>query len=542
MISSLQLALAAALTWSLWRLLRNFVIRSPLDNIPGPERPSFWTGHVKDLFGRHGWDFHDRLARQYGSVSKVYSTLGTPGLYVYDPKALNSIVVKDQHTYEETSWFIKWNHMILGPTLFATLGEHHRKQRKMLNPVFSIVHMRYMTPIFYSVVHRLRGAISTKIDSASGEINLIEWMARTALELIGQGGLGYSFDPLVSDFNNEFGAALKEFAPMTFAMQIWRMLTPYYTSYIPLAIRRQIIRWAPHKKAQKMRAISETMAAHSRMIYEGKVAALAQGDDAVVRQIGEGKDIISILIRANMDASEEDRLPEEEIIAQMSGLVLAATDTTSNALARTLHLLSEHQDVQDKVRAELVQASPDGEDIPHDQLVGLPYLDAVCRESLRLHPPVSFLSRETREDIVMPLSEPLQGLDGTPVGEIFVPKDTPIFVSIRGCNRNPAIWGEDALEWKPERWLAPLPKALSEAHVPGIYANLMTFLGGGRACIGLKFSQLEMKVVLAIMLRSFRFLPSDKEIYWNLAGVNYPTVGRDGIKAEMPMKVEAIHA
>lgn len=72
----------------------------------------------------------------------------------------------------------------------------------------------------------------------------------------------------------------------------------------------------------------------------------------------------------------------------------------------------------------------------------------------------------------MPLSEPIQGLDGAMISEIPVPKDTAVFVSIRGCNRNKAIWGEDALEWKPERWLKPLPKALGEAHVPGIYANL----------------------------------------------------------------------
>ena len=59
-------------------------------------------------------------------------------------------------------------------------------------------------------------------------------------------------------------------------------------------------------------------------------------------------------------------------------------DTTSNALARTLHLLAEHQDAQDKMRAELFEASGT-EDIPYDQLVALPYLDAVCRETLRLY-------------------------------------------------------------------------------------------------------------------------------------------------------------
>ena len=68
----------------------------------------------------------------------------------------------------------------------------------------------------------------------------------------------------------------------------------------------------------------------------------------------------------------------------LSLLVFAATDTTSNSLARVFHLLAQHHDVQDKLRAEILEAGPSGEDIPYDTLVTLPYLDAVCRETLRL--------------------------------------------------------------------------------------------------------------------------------------------------------------
>lgn len=72
----------------------------------------------------------------------------------------------------------------------------------------------------------------------------------------------------------------------------------------------------------------------------------------------------------------------------------------------------------------------------------------------------------------MPLAEPIVGKDGTLITEIPVPKDTSIIIGIRACNRNKTIWGEDALEWKPERWLQPLPESVGKAHVPGIYANL----------------------------------------------------------------------
>ena len=108
-------------------------------------------------------------------------------------------------------------------------------------------------------------------------------------------------------------------------------------------------------------------------------------------------------MQANATASEENQLSEEEVIAQIAydviypanfnsyrvahlsrSLVVAGTDTTSNALTRTLHLLSLHPDAQDKLRDELRVACEDNEELTHDRLVSLPYLEAVCRETLRL--------------------------------------------------------------------------------------------------------------------------------------------------------------
>ena len=65
---------------------------------------------------------------------------------------------------------------------------------------------------------------------------------------------------------------------------------------------------------------------------------------------------------------------------------MAGVDTTSNALSRVLHLLAQNRDVQAKLRAELHAAQDQyGRDIPYDELGALPYLDAVCRETLRLY-------------------------------------------------------------------------------------------------------------------------------------------------------------
>lgn len=90
------------------------------------------------------------------------------------------------------------------------------------------------------------------------------------------------------------------------------------------------------------------------------------------------------------------------------------------------------------------------------------------------------LSR-TRSDTVLPLSEPITGIDGSKIREVHVPKNTTIIVGILSSNRNKAIWGEDALEWKPERWLDPLPKSVTDAKIPGIqptlYARSQCFFG-----------------------------------------------------------------
>uniref|UniRef100_A0A8H7XZX2 Eukaryotic translation initiation factor 1A n=3 Tax=Agaricales TaxID=5338 RepID=A0A8H7XZX2_PSICU len=409
----------------------------------------------------------------------------------------------------------------------SLVGEQHRKQRKMLNPVFSIAHMREMVPIFYQVAYRLRDAMQKRTKDGAREIDLLLWMSRTALELIGQSGIGYSFDSLEEDVaTHPYSRVVKKLAPVSFKLIFPRtyLLAPLVKIGTP-KLRRAILNWLPFKTLHQLRDIVDTMHETSVKILDSKKKALMEGDEAVERQVGRGKDILSILLRANMNASDDDKLSDEEVLAQLSTLIFAAMDTTSGALSRILHLLSIHQDVQSKLREEITEARKQkGGDLPYDELVSLPYLDAICRETLRLYPPVSVVQRTTRQDVVLPLSNPIRGVDGKEITEIPIPNNTNVIVGIMASNRNPELWGPDSYEWKPERWLKPLPETLISAHLPGIYSNLMTFLGGGRACIGFKFSQLEMKVVLSVLIESFRFsAPSDKNIVWQMNGIATPT-------------------
>ncbi|KAH9949926.1 cytochrome P450 monooxygenase [Amylocystis lapponica] len=545
--------LICGIAWLLLRFLRG-TGNAALQNIPGPPSQSFWAGNLLQFMDKKGWAFHRHITQDYGPVVKMNGFLNRPMLYVYDPKALHSIVLKDQYVYEEKHSFISTNLLVFGGGLLSTLGDHHRKQRKLLNPVFSVGHMRYMLPIFYRVVDQLRRAIASQVSAGPQEVDVLNWMGRAALELVGQGGLGYSFDKLVEDQPNALGDALKSLMPVLFALDIPLRTSPYFSAIGSATFRRRVLDMMPHKQTQKLKDIVDTMWDAACTIFDAKKSALQAGDEAVMKQIGEGKDIMSILMKANMDASEDDRLSEAELVGQMTTLIFAAMDTTSNSLSRILHILSERPDVQEKLRQEIVTAR-DGRDLSYDELMQLPFLDAVCRETLRLLPPAPIVLRETRKDIVMPLSEPIRGRDGKLMHEIPIPKDTQVFIGVLGSNCNKALWGEDALEWKPERWLSPLPQAVTDARIPGVYSSLMTFIGGGRACIGFKFSELEMsthlvlstfwllpliivclEAVLCTLLPAFTFEVPKESIVWNISGVNYPTMG-SGNQPRMLLKV-----
>ncbi|KAI0754112.1 cytochrome P450 [Daedaleopsis nitida] len=533
-----QGAIVCAVTLLLWNLFGQLFVSSPLDNIPGPPSDSFIYGNVRQLMHRKGWGFIQHLSESYPGIAKLHGPIGKRMLYVFDPLAMHHIVVKDDHIFKEPRFIVKSNVIRFGPGLSATSGERHRKQRKMLNPVFSIAHMRRMIPIFTKVVHQLQKAIEDRVGGHDEpvELDMLSWMSRTALELIGQAGLGYSFDPLVADDQDEFADAVKALQPTTSSVHHFRRLAPYLPDRSSVRLRRAFLSMVPHAGIQKLMALVDTLQRRSGEIYEAKKRALESGDEEVARQIGEGKDLMSILMRANLEADEGDKLPEEEVIAQMSTFIFAGMDTTSNALSITLELLANHPDVQQRLRTEILEAMMGKESLDYDALVSLPYLDAVCRETLRLHSPSTSSFREAYHDGVLPLSQPIRGVDGRMMHEIVVPAGTAIVVGLLAANRNKALWGEDALEWKPERWLSPLPASVLDAKIPGVYANLMTFMGGGRACIGFKFSQLEMKTVLCSLLSKFTFAPSGKEIVWNLAGIRFPTVG-DGPKPSLPLKV-----
>jgi cytochrome P450 len=129
--------------------------------------------------------------------------------------------------------------------------------------------------------------------------------------------------------------------------------------------------------------------------------------------------------------------------AEVPTFLVAGHETTSTLVTWALFALALAPTAQTKLRTEL-RAHP----LDARVMDGLPYLDAVVREVLRLHAPVSSTHRIATEDDVIPLAEPMRDRRGRLISEIRVAKGDFISIPIRILNRSVEIWGEDADEFR----------------------------------------------------------------------------------------------
>ncbi|KAF8684891.1 cytochrome p450 [Rhizoctonia solani] len=520
------LGLAAVLVLS--RAVRS---KSNISMLDGPAPSSAIWGSIKEMFDPDtALDFQDKLMDTYGSVCRIKGPFGAEELWVSDPRALQEIFVRGHDSFRDPRWLMTWLKLVFGPVVLTVYGHQHEVQRK--------------TPTMTTIAQRLVDAITSEVQTNGGNsqaIDLFKWSHLISLEIIGQAGMGHSFGILDGKVPAYLFASRDLFGLLT---EMW-YLPPFIAFLVqlgPAFLRRAVVEHIPHRLVQRMKNVADTMhetrvAERSRDLWGPVEEALNSG--TLDSEVAAGRDITTALLRHNLMAAPQDQMTDEDVLAQINGLAFAGNDSTSSALSRTIHLLAEHPCIQSKLRDEIRRAHHFyGKNLDYDQLNSLPYLDAVCRESLRLHAPVFFLDRVAMKDWILPLHYPARSAEGRAMMlNIHVPKGATLHVSLGAANQDRRTWGDDAKVFRPDRWLEPLPKSVMDSRMPGIYASTMTFLGGPRACPnarGVKFAQLEMsecppltgssakveqslvqtETVLSNLVSSFKFELSNKNIKW----------------------------
>jgi cytochrome P450 len=327
-------------------------------------------------------------------------------------------------------------------------------------------------------------------DGGNTTINVIVGLGRAALDVISTAGFDYEMNALDEEKPSELSKTFNSI--FTFDQQL-PLLEILHVFFPPLRV------FATERSRQITKAVKIMGKIGRDLVQASKAEALAE--KSTLNSSVARRDLLSLLIRSNLsqDIPEHQRLSDEEVISQIPTFLVAGHETTSTATSFALLALSERPEIQSKLRDELWSVSSDMPTM--EELDALPYLDAVVRETLRVHPPVPNTLRKCMNDDAIPVSAPFTDKNGQVHDFIRIEKGDTIFVPINAINRSKQIWGDDASEFKPERW-DNLPEAVTA--IPGLL-NMLSFLGGPRACIGYRFSIIEIKALLFTLVRSFEF-------------------------------------
>ncbi|KAG8900785.1 hypothetical protein FRB99_005759 [Tulasnella sp. 403] len=471
--------------------------RSPLKDLRGPEAADNWLwGHLAAVLTNPGCVFEEWIEK-YGPTIQFRAFLQAPQLLTIDPRAI-AYVVNHNYDFPRPPRLRESLRIIIGQGLLAVEGDDHRRQRRIMDPCFGPAPIRDLMPIFYEKAYGLKSVWTDAVDEKGFVVDVFVGATRVTLDTIGSAGFAYEFNSLVDGEENELYRALMDyFSPVNrpTALDLIRLRVP-------------LLKLIPTQRERVIRNSKEVIDRICAKIFEEKKKAVLAEQGRIDKKRLVGRDIISALVRANLavDVKESDRMTDQEVTSQISTVLVAGHEATSASLTWMLHELSkpEHIAIQSKLREELLGVANEYPSM--EELNALPYLDAVVRETLRFHAVAEYTTQMASKDSVIPVSEPYVDRYGVTRNEIRIAQGEIVILPIIAMNKDPRIWGEDAKKFKPERWLTP-EKRVSES--PGVYAGIMTFVGGHRGCIGYRVAVMELKVLSFVLLRSFEFTLSD---------------------------------
>jgi cytochrome P450 len=421
---------------------------------------------------------HRRWHEKYGPIVRYHFPFGAERLSVADDDALKHVTVRNPYNYPKPVRARLWMERILGHGVLLAEGQEHVHQRKALAPGFSIQSIRQLTPVFWEKALLMCQCWREDMRQANVttmSIEALEWLNRATLDIIGKAGFGYDIDSLQNAETpiREAYRLVFDFSPS--AHILWGI-----QAYIPLTMK------LPSKQA---RAVNT-----SRNIIQSKATEIIREKVKEAEANTGGKDILALIAKDNkkLQAAGEKGLSFETMRDQIMTFMGAGHDTTATGIAWTLHLLSTHPEIQSRLREEIKDYLPflfnehsrlDPGELATADPDQLPYLDKVCRESLRFIPPIPMTVRQTIDD------DTLAGYS--------IPAGTVVYVMANAINRLSMYWGADADVFDPDRW-DDLPDTWTQN-------AFMTFLQGPRGCIGRKFAETEMKMILCAMLSMYEF-------------------------------------
>lgn len=395
---------------------------------------------------------------------------GLPGAYFYihDEENFRHILQTKFNNYVKGDMWKKVLGEILGVGIFAVDGERWHVHRKLMSNMFSRNLLRHSAEVTRKKLSELVHVFNKRIDEADDaedgfDIDLQDVFFRLTIDITTIITFGIDLCSIQRDQQHHFALAFDE---LSFLCQK-RFLDPFFQVKKVLRLTRN---------ENRIRELKNVVDEFAYDVIARKRRLSSHGSPL-------GPDLLSRFVEHGRQTNEE--ISDSELRDVVMNVILAGRDTTACALSWLFFELTRKKDVVEKIieEVELVCGVGENADYSFDTMGKLKYCHCVALETLRLHPSVTNDPRYAVKCDILP--------DGTKV-----PAGAGIDLCFYSILRKEDVWGLDALEFKPERFLDE--KEPSPFKYPVFHA-------GPRMCLGRPLALMNMKLAMSILVTSFKF-------------------------------------
>ncbi|KAL0491160.1 cytochrome P450 [Acrasis kona] len=455
------------------RSIINIHTKKPIDNMVGLI-PSFgmFLSKQHTSFGRY------ETTKEF-NYKPFLSFLGTNVLLNVSQPELAKKVLLNWRLYEKMKPDVTPDlKRVTGHSVVFANGEDWKAQRQIMNPAFFNVD-RFANQ--FSIVTKECLRVMSEMLKTEETLPIPSLMTALTLDILGVTTFGHDFNYLreaclpPSKIPSESALNIKAYEyVMTNMVTVSKILLQ--GSYKSLAKKESI------EFDSSLKRLEDLM---SSMIQKSRLRSKNQ-----VVEENYTETLLDMMVAAN-DSDEGSKMDDALLRDNALVIFIAGHDTTSNTLCYALYSLCKYPETQTKLLQEIKDKVGMKSEPTVEQIDGMDYLNMFIKENLRLNGPLDNIPPKTlNEDAVL--------------GDYQLKKGVSVAINSYAIHRNKQIWGQDAEEFRPERF--------SEAESKGRHSNAyIPFSAGPRTCMGNRFSLLEQKIFLVSLLQKFELSLPDQD-------------------------------
>ncbi|KAL8145055.1 hypothetical protein AgCh_003319 [Apium graveolens] len=383
----------------------------------------------------------------------------TPRLVLADPDMIKEALLNTTDIVDRDS-FNPSSRPLFGQGLTGLMGHKWAAHRKIVTAAFNMQNIKAWVPgMVASVTKMLDNWEAEMGERDEYELEIHQEFHSLSAEIMFKAALGSNF---------EIGRRMFEIQQQQELLTYQAMHNVYIPGFRFLPTKMNRLRWRLESETREiMRTIIK---------IHGKTSE-------------NSTNFLSMLMSGSKMNEHKEGLEIEEVIDECKTLFYGGQEATANALTWAILLLAQNQEWQNKAREEVLRVCKGNELPAAENLQELKIVGMIIKETLRLYAPDNSMSRRT--------------LKNFKVGSLNIPAGTEFYLPQIAVHHDTKIWGVDANEFNPARFLEP-PKHLGAYFPFGI---------GSRICIGRNLATLQAKIVLAMIIKQFFFSVSPSYVH-----------------------------